>query len=50
MIKAILFDLNGVLIDSERLNIEVWKKVFENYGLEFDEKLYVQLIDGRTKK
>ena len=50
MIKAILFDLNGVLIDSERLNIEVWKKVFEKYGLEFDEKLYIQLIDGRTTK
>ncbi|MDE7425886.1 MAG: HAD family phosphatase [Lachnospiraceae bacterium] len=50
MIKAILFDLNGVLIDSERINIEVWKKVFENYGLEFDERLYVQLIDGRTTK
>ena len=47
MIKAILFDLNGVLINSEGLNIEVWKRVFENYHLEFNRQLYSQSIDGR---
>lgn len=50
MIKAILFDLNGVLIDSEELNRASWKMVFENYGLNFSEKLYTQLIDGRITK
>lgn len=50
MFKAILFDLNGVLIDSEELNKYVWKKVFENYNLKFDEKLYTEIIDGRTTK
>lgn len=48
MISAILFDLNGVLIDSEGLNLEVWKRVFDNYGIEFSPQLYMEEIDGRT--
>lgn len=50
MIKAILFDLNGVLIDSESLNIEVWRKIFDKYGIEFNEEIYDNNIDGRTTK
>lgn len=48
MINAILFDLNGVLIDSEGLNVEVWEKVYSNYSLSFSEELYMKCIDGRT--
>lgn len=50
MIRAILFDLNGVLINSESLNIEVWRKTFDKYGIEFNEEIYENYIDGRTTK
>jgi len=33
-IKAILFDLDGVVIDSEPLHFEAHKKILEDYGVE----------------
>ena len=35
MAKAIIFDADGVVIDSLPPNIEVWKKIFERHGLRF---------------
>lgn len=48
MIKAILFDLNGVIVDSEGLNISTWHKLFQEFGVEFDLKKYRYQIDGKT--
>ena len=31
-IKAIIFDLDGVIFDTERLYLEVWKEIFLKYG------------------
>jgi len=33
MIKAVIFDLDGVLIDSEKLKAEAWEKILEGYGI-----------------
>ena len=48
MIKCILFDMNGVLLDSEKVNIGTWRRLFEKYGLEFNEEIYNNEIDGKT--
>ena len=48
MIKCVLFDMNGVLIDSENLNKKVWKHLFEIYGFDFNEEIYNIEIDGKT--
>ena len=50
MIKCILFDMNGVLLDSEKVNINTWKRLFEMYGLEFNDEIYNNEIDGKTTK
>jgi len=36
MIKAVLFDFDGVLVDSTPYHVESWKRVLQPYGLEID--------------
>ena len=51
MIKAIVFDLDGVLINSEPLHVEAWRRFFKKEGRSIsDEKLAaaVGLFDGEV--
>lgn len=41
-IKAIFWDNDGVLVDTEKLYFEANRKVFLNYGIELKEKIYVE--------
>ncbi len=36
MLRCILFDMDGVLMDSERLHFRLWHKIFADCGLEVD--------------
>ncbi len=47
MIKAVIFDLDGTLLDSEKLVIGAYRHVFAKYGMEFDEKI-IRTYIGRT--
>lgn len=40
MIKAVLFDLDGVLIDSEIRTLRIKKAMFEEYGLDLGEDIF----------
>ena len=31
-IKSIIFDMDGVIFDTELVYLEIWSKVFEKYG------------------
>jgi HAD superfamily hydrolase (TIGR01509 family) len=42
--KAILFDLDGTLVDSERLHLGTWEEIFKAKGLFFDAHWYHQWI------
>lgn len=39
MIKAVLFDMDGVIIDSEPIHMENNREIFKNFGLVLDEEM-----------
>ncbi|WP_160686779.1 HAD family phosphatase [Clostridium sp. C2-6-12] len=43
-IKAVLFDMDGVIFDTERVYLEDWKKVFKKYGYEMKKEIYVSVM------
>ena len=50
VIKAVLFDMNGVLVDSEGINTIAWQELFKEYGLDFSLELYKMRIDGKSTR
>ncbi|MVX63579.1 HAD-IA family hydrolase [Clostridium chromiireducens] len=46
-IDAIIFDMDGVLIDSERISFQCYKEVLKEYKYEIAEEFYVKFI-GRN--
>tara|TARA_Y100000768_G_scaffold219083_1_gene165160 strand:+ start:5190 stop:5831 length:642 start_codon:yes stop_codon:yes gene_type:complete len=48
-IKAILFDMDGVVIDSEKLYSQSETNVLSNYGIKFDDSDW-QFVKGCTEK
>lgn len=47
--KGAIFDLDGVLVDTIPLHYAAWKRMFDEYGYEFDESIYRQKVDGRPR-
>ncbi|CAN5506829.1 HAD family hydrolase [soil metagenome] len=35
MIKAVIFDLDGTLVDSNDLHVDAWREAFQHYGKDF---------------
>jgi len=48
-LKAILFDLDGLLVDSEPLSRQSWAEVIAEAGYELSDAIFLQMI-GRTEK
>lgn len=46
MLAAILFDLDGTLVNTDPLHYRVWKEVLQDYGLEIDQMFYDSRISG----
>jgi beta-phosphoglucomutase family hydrolase len=44
---GLIFDLDGVLVDTVPVQIEVWSETFAQFGYDFDEAAYRLLVDGR---
>ncbi len=38
MIKAVIFDLDGTLVDSNDLHVQAWSEAFRHFGKNFSEK------------
>lgn len=48
-IKAVIFDMDGVIFDTERVYLDIWSKVFRKYGYEISKEIYISVM-GRGRK
>lgn len=46
MLKAAIFDLDGVLVDTVQLHFRAWKRMFSEYGKDFSFRDYKDKVDG----
>jgi len=46
--RALLFDLDGTLAETDSLHLPTWVDVLEPYGVEVDEEFYRDSISGRN--
>ncbi len=49
-LKAVLFDMDGVIVDTEPLHRKAYFKMFEDFGIEVSEELYTSFTGASTKK
>ena len=47
MLQAVIFDMDGLMVDSEPLAHQAWNDVLEPYGRRLDDETYAQLIGLR---
>ncbi|MBQ3584891.1 MAG: HAD family phosphatase [Lachnospiraceae bacterium] len=48
MLKAIIFDMDGVLVDSEPVHMEAFKRLAEGLGIAFERDYYLQFVGSTT--
>lgn len=48
--QAVLFDMDGVIVDSEPLHAEVYKRTLKKYGYDITDEQYKAYILGKTDK
>ncbi|AYM99924.1 HAD family hydrolase [Chryseobacterium sp. 3008163] len=49
-LKAVLFDMDGVIVDTEPLHRKAYFKTFNQLGIEVSEELYTSFTGASTKK
>lgn len=43
-IKAVIFDMDGVIFDTEMVYLDVWSNVFEKYGYKMTKEIYSSVL------
>ena len=47
MLAAILFDLDGTIVNTDPIHYQAWREMLLNYSIEIDETFYKSRISGR---
>ncbi|MEA5506478.1 HAD-IA family hydrolase [Halotia wernerae UHCC 0503] len=47
MLAAILFDLDGTIVNTDSIHYQAWQQMLLSYNIEIDEKFYKARISGR---
>ncbi len=45
-IKALIFDFDGLILDTETPEVDAWKKIYAEYGIDFPMDEWVKTIGG----
>lgn len=48
-LEAVLFDMDGVIFDTEKVYLDIWTKVFKKYGYEMTKEVYISVM-GRGRE
>ena len=48
--KTLLFDLDGTLVDTDHIYIEVWKEILKKYNIIIDANFFNHFIKGKSDK
>lgn len=48
MFKALLFDFDGLLMDTESPEVEIWREIYAGYGVEFPMDIWIREVVGST--
>lgn len=49
-IKAVIFDMDGVVVDNHQFHFKAWMEFAQKYGFELDEEIYREQFNGKTNK
>ena len=49
LIKGVIFDLDGVLVDTVPAHYRAWNRMFAEHGYAFNEQIYRERVDGRLR-
>lgn len=47
MLAAILFDLDGTLVNTDPTHYQAWQEILRDYGIEIDDAFYKKRLSGR---
>jgi HAD superfamily hydrolase (TIGR01509 family) len=50
MIKALLFDFDGLILDTETPEVVAWQQVYARYGVEFPVQMWGKIVGGNGYK
>jgi HAD superfamily hydrolase (TIGR01509 family) len=48
MIKALIFDFDGVILDTETLDYQTWQEIFQSHGVALERSLWQGFIGGSS--